>query len=77
LAIFLPFGGMGDIHARLARNLRALRHKTGLSQEAFADEVGLHRTYVSGLERGNRNPTISIIEKLARTLGVSAGRLLD
>lgn len=68
---------MDDIHARLAKNLRALRQKTGLSQEAFADEVGLHRTYVSGLERGNRNPTIAIIEKLARFLGVPAGKLLD
>jgi transcriptional regulator with XRE-family HTH domain len=68
---------MDNIHARLARNLRALRQKTGLSQEAFADEAGLHRTYVSGLERGNRNPTISIIEKLTRALGVSAGKLLD
>lgn len=68
---------MDDIHARLARNLRALRHKTGLSQEAFADEAGLHRTYVSDLERGNRNPSISIIEKLAHALDVRAGRLLD
>lgn len=68
---------MDDIHARLAKNLRALRQKTGLSQEAFADEVGLHRTYVSGLERGNRNPTIAIIDKLARFLRVPAGKLLD
>ena len=68
---------MEDIHARLAKNLRALRHKTGLSQEAFADEVGLHRTYVSALERGTRNPSISIIEKLAKALAVSAGKLLD
>ena len=68
---------MENIQARLARNLRALRHKTGLSQEAFADEAGLHRTYVSALERGTRNPSISIIEKLARALDVPAGKLLD
>lgn len=68
---------MADIQVRLAKNLRALRHKTGLSQEAFADKAGIHRTYMSGLERGTRNPSIEIIDKLARTLGVSCGELLD
>lgn len=68
---------MTDIRERLARNLRALRHKTGLSQEAFADEAGLHRTYMSELERAKRNPSISIIDKIAKTLGVSCGELLD
>jgi transcriptional regulator with XRE-family HTH domain len=41
-----------DIHRRLARNLRKLREARGWSQERLADEAGLHRTYVSGLERG-------------------------
>jgi len=66
-----------SFHERLARNLRALRHKTGLSQEAFADEAKIHRTYMSDIERGKRNPSISIIERLAKTLGVSCGQLLD
>ncbi len=68
---------MEDVHKRLARNLRQLRHAKGLSQEAFADEAGLHRTYVSDLERGARNPSVSVVDKLARALGVPAGRLLD
>lgn len=62
---------------RLGRNLRRLREAKGLSQEAYADEAGIHRTYVSDIERGARNPTIMIVEKLARPLGVSPGSLLD
>jgi transcriptional regulator with XRE-family HTH domain len=66
-----------DVRKRLARNLRSLRKERGLSQEAFADEAGLHRTYVSDLERGGRNPTIVVIDKLASALGVKLSRLLD
>lgn len=66
-----------DIRERLAKNLRQLRQDKGWSQELFADEAGLHRTYISDLERGARNPTISVVEKLATALGVTAGRLLD
>lgn len=66
-----------DIRERLAKNLRQLRQEKGWSQEAFADEAGLHRTYVSDLERGARNPTISVVDKLATALGVTSGRLLD
>ncbi len=66
-----------DIRQRLARNLRRLRLKSDQSQEGFADSAGLHRTYVSDLERGARNPSIMIIEKLAKALRVKAGDLLD
>lgn len=66
-----------DIRERLAKNLRQLRQDKGWSQEAIADEAGLHRTYVSDLERAARNPTISVVEKLATALHVSPGRLLD
>jgi transcriptional regulator with XRE-family HTH domain len=66
-----------DIRKRLARNLRSLRKEKGWSQEAFADEAGIHRTYVSDLERGARNPSITLVDKLASALGVKAGRLLD
>lgn len=67
---------MDDIRQRLATNLRKLRQASGLSQEAFADVAGIHRTYVSDLERGARNPTIAVVEKLARGLGVIASELL-
>lgn len=68
---------MEDVRQRLALNLRKLRQTTGLSQEAFADEAGLHRTYISDLERGARNPTITVVDKIAKALGVPIGRLLD
>jgi transcriptional regulator with XRE-family HTH domain len=66
-----------DVRNRLAKNLRLLRRKKGWSQEAFAEEAGLHRTYVSDLERGSRNPTITVVDKLATALGVTVGQLLD
>jgi len=67
---------MDDIRQRLASNLRRLRMAKGLSQEAYADVAGIHRTYVSDIERGARNPTITVVEKLARGLGVDVIELL-
>ena len=66
-----------DIRQRLAANLRRLRQSKGWSQEEFAHEAGLHRTYVSDLERGARNPTITVVDKLAVALEVPVGTLLD
>jgi transcriptional regulator with XRE-family HTH domain len=66
-----------DIRYRLGKNVRRLREAKALSQEAFAHEAGIHRTYVSDIERGARNPTITVVEKLARSLDVTAGSLLD
>jgi transcriptional regulator with XRE-family HTH domain len=57
--------------------LRRLREAKGWSQEAFAHEAGIHRTYVSDIERGARNPTITVVEKLAKPLGVTMGELFD
>lgn len=65
-----------DVQHRLAANVRRLRTAKALSQEAFADEAGLHRTYVSDIERAARNPTIKVVETLATALGVSASELL-
>lgn len=66
-----------DIIGRLSINLRSLRQARGWSQEQLAFEAGIHRTYISDLERGARNPTITVIGKLATTLGVKVGQLLD
>lgn len=68
---------MEDVRDRLAQNLRKLRQAKGLSQEAFADEAGLHRTYISDLERAARNPTITVVAKIATALDVRIGDLLD
>ena len=65
-----------NVRQRLGRNLRRLREAKGWSQEAFADEAGIHRTYVSDIERAARNPTITVVEKLAVPLGVTAAELL-
>jgi transcriptional regulator with XRE-family HTH domain len=65
-----------DIRKVVAANLKRLREGKGLSQEAFADVCGLHRTYVSGVERGVRNPTITVVAKIAKGLGVSAAVLM-
>lgn len=66
-----------DIRARLGQNVRRLRLAKGWSQATYADEAGIHRTYISDIERGARNPTITVIEKLAKPLGVPSGTLLD
>ncbi|GLI99071.1 helix-turn-helix domain-containing protein [Sphingobium sp. BS19] len=65
-----------DIRRRLAANLRRLRQERQLSQEQFAFDAAIHRTYVSDLERGARNPTIEVVDKLATFLGVKVGDLL-
>lgn len=66
-----------DVRRRIGLNLKRLREAKGLSQEAFADDAGLHRTYVSGVERGIRNPTLSVLDKLAVALGVSLAELVQ
>lgn len=66
----------GDLQRRLGRNLRAWREERGLSQEAFAELVGVHRTYMGGVERGERNLTLRSVERLADVLGVEATELL-
>jgi transcriptional regulator with XRE-family HTH domain len=66
-----------DIRRRLGLNVRKLRLEKGWSQEDYADRAGIHRTYVSDIERGSRNPSATVIEKLAGPLGVKPGRLLD
>ncbi len=65
-----------DIRKQVGLNVQRLRREKGWSQEDLAFESGLHRTYVSGIERGVRNPTLLILEKLAKTLGVRPAELL-
>ncbi len=66
----------GDLQRVLGRNLRAHREALGYSQEAFADEVGVHRTYLGGVERGERNLTLRSVERIAQWLGVDSLDLL-
>jgi len=66
-----------DIRRRVGLNLKHYREKSGLSQEAFAFQCGLHRTYVSGVERGVRNPTVVVLAKIAKALGIGPEKLLE
>ena len=65
-----------DITRQFGRNLRAHRVQRRLSQEELAELSGLHRTYISGLERGIRNPSIAIVARLADALEIEPGILL-
>lgn len=58
------------------RQLRAHRADAGLSQEAFAERLGMHRTYIGALERGERNISLNSLENMARLLGVDPRDLL-
>jgi transcriptional regulator with XRE-family HTH domain len=66
-----------DIRQRFAKNVRRLRRANDISQDAFADMVGVHRTYVSDIERSKRNPSITVVGQFAKALGVTPGSLLD
>ena len=66
-----------DIRKQVGRNLAKIRKEKGLSQEQLAFDCELHRTYISGIERGIRNPTITIIGKIAKALNISPKELLN
>lgn len=66
-----------DIRRQVGLNVRRIRMEHGLSQEALAFECGLHRTYVSGVERGIRNPTVVVLARLAKALEVPPAQLLE
>lgn len=59
-----------DLLKRFGERVRALREQTGLSQEALAAKAGIHRTYMGGVERGERNICLRNIVRLAEALGV-------
>lgn len=58
----------GNLQRRVGNYLRAYRTQRGLSQEAFAEVVGVHRTYMGSIERGEENLTLRSVERLALIL---------
>jgi transcriptional regulator with XRE-family HTH domain len=64
-----------ELQEALGRTVRLARMTKGLSQERLAQIAGLDRTYISGLERGVRNPSLATIEKIAAALDVSVPAL--
>jgi len=66
---------MENVRRRFGRAVRKRREKLGVSQEAFADLCGLHRTYMGGIERGERNVSLVNLERIARGFKVSLSEL--
>lgn len=60
--------------ARVGHEVRRLREAAGLSQEAFADRCGLHRTYIGSVERAEKTVTVETAKKIVAALGVSLGQ---
>jgi transcriptional regulator with XRE-family HTH domain len=67
---------MVDITAAFGREVRRARLLRGLSQEDLAEASDLHRTYIGGIERGERNITLRNAQKVAAALGVDLSQLL-
>lgn len=65
-----------DVRQRVGLNLQALRRSKGLSQEELAHRSEIHQTYLSGVERGKRNPTVTVLERLAVALEVEIEMLV-
>lgn len=62
---------------KLGKKIRTLRLEKSLSQEKLGEITGLDRTYISGIERGVRNPSLKNVEKLAKALDVKVSALID
>ncbi|NHT18520.1 helix-turn-helix transcriptional regulator [Cellulomonas sp. IC4_254] len=66
----------GELQVTVGRRVRRIRTERGISQEALAGAVGVHRTYLGGVERGERNLTLRSVERLADRLGVPVRDLI-
>lgn len=66
-----------DIAVRFGAAVRAIRRRTGISQEELADRCGLHRTYISDVELGKRNVSLENIERLSHGLSVTIVELFE
>lgn len=64
-----------NIILRFGERIRELRHKQNFSQEKLAEITNLHRTYIGGIERGERNPSLENIYKIANALNISLSEL--
>lgn len=67
---------VGDIQKTVGRNLRAYRIERDLSQEVFAEVLGVRRTYMGGVERGERDLTLKSMERMAEKLEMEVLELM-
>ena len=63
--------------SQVGKRIRSLREAKGVSQEGLAEKSGLHRTYIGGVERGLRNPSLKSLARMAKALDVRIGQLFD
>lgn len=68
---------MTDIRLKFGKQIKKLREERNLSQEALAYECNLDRTYLPGIEKGERNVSLLVIEKLAKGLNVEVKQLFE
>ncbi len=66
-----------DIKIRLGKNVRRIRRSKDLSQEALGHLSDTNRTYISDIERGLRNPSIEVVDRIAQALGIPIGQLFE
>jgi transcriptional regulator with XRE-family HTH domain len=76
-AYHFPMPPKREVCLAFGRVVRKYRTRLGLSQEELADRATIHRTYIGGIERGERNPTLTMIHRLAAALGVRPANLLE
>ena len=67
---------MDNLSKQFGKKVREIRVKKGLSQGDVSRRLNLHRSYISGIERGVRNPSLKVIQKIAKALGVGIGHLI-
>lgn len=67
---------MKSVNAALGRTIGRLRQNLGLSQEELANRAGIHRTYVSQLERGIKSPTLAVLIKIAKALDTKPSKIV-
>lgn len=65
-----------DVRSRVGLNLQALRRARGFSQEELAHRAEVHQTYLSGVERGRRNPSVMVLHRIATALDADVEELL-
>lgn len=73
----LPHPAMQDWRAKLGRNVRRLRQQRDLTQEQLAFDAQIDLTYVGGIERGKRNPSLLVMARIAKALSVPLTKLLS
>jgi transcriptional regulator with XRE-family HTH domain len=73
----VPYSAMQDWRAVLAKNVGRLRRQRGLTQEELAFQAKIDLTYMGGIERGKRNPSLLVMARIAKALSVSLPKLLN